>query len=338
MKCGVLVYQAINGYLNAGDYIQSLAALQFLHEPVEFINREHLNEYNKNAVELIMNGWFLHEPKNWPPSAKINPLFVSFHLNTKAYEILNNPDAIAYFKKYEPIGCRDQATTSFLLNNGIKAYFSGCLTLTLGEKYKSNKKNRAIYFVDPAFEIKKDFISLLKYTKALLADFKNILSVCRRLYRSINFMDLLKAAAFYQQYSQIFEPSMLVKSEYLTHDLCDKSFTSETAKFDYARALVEKYASAELVITSRIHCALPCLGFGTPAIYIDNVNSTRSSACRLDGLIQLLHTIKYNNGEFSMGSLNLNTKRIGSNDVLANKDIHIEYKDALIKKCKEFIR
>jgi hypothetical protein len=35
------------------------------------------------------------------------------------------------FKKYEPIGCRDEKTVVKLKALGVKAYFSGCLTTTI---------------------------------------------------------------------------------------------------------------------------------------------------------------------------------------------------------------
>ncbi|WP_264821067.1 polysaccharide pyruvyl transferase family protein [Acinetobacter schindleri] len=37
--------------------------------------------------------------------------------------------------------------------------------------------------------------------------------------------------------------------------------------------MLEKYSTAKLVITSRIHCALPCLAMGTPVIYINGFDN-----------------------------------------------------------------
>lgn len=48
-------------------------------------------------------------------------------------------------------------------------------------------------------------------------------------------------------------------------------YKSEEERFLRANELLRKYASAKYVITSRIHCALPCLGFQTPVIYIRNL-------------------------------------------------------------------
>ena len=67
--------------LNVGDYVQALAASQYLPSIDGFINREKLPFYDGETCKIIMNGWFMHHPENWHPSDKIQPLFVSFHLN-----------------------------------------------------------------------------------------------------------------------------------------------------------------------------------------------------------------------------------------------------------------
>jgi len=42
------------------------------------------------------------------------------------------------------------------------------------------------------------------------------------------------------------------------------------ARFTAAYQLMEMYASAKLVATQRIHCALPCVAMGTPVIFINS--------------------------------------------------------------------
>ena len=67
---------------NLGDFIQSEAAKQYLkNKIVKQIDREQLHSYDGTKVHMFMNGWFMENPNNWPPSKKINPLFLSFHLN-----------------------------------------------------------------------------------------------------------------------------------------------------------------------------------------------------------------------------------------------------------------
>ena len=142
-------YTPITG--NIGDYIQSLAASQFFPKVDEYIDRDQLGIYNGQPVNMIMNAWYRLWRKNYVFSDKINPLFVSVHLN----QVKDIPEStISYLKKHEPIGCRDYATQDFLLSKGVNAYFTGCMTLTLGNTYHSNKKDKVIYFVD--YQIKDE--------------------------------------------------------------------------------------------------------------------------------------------------------------------------------------
>ena len=81
------------------------------------------------------------KPNNWPPSNKIIPFFISFHINPIIEKYILNKNGVEYLKKHEPIGCRDLYTKSILERNGIRAYFSGCLTLTLDRKKLKIKNN-----------------------------------------------------------------------------------------------------------------------------------------------------------------------------------------------------
>lgn len=91
------------------------------------------------------------QPENWSPSKHINPLFVAFHINSKVRDSMLSKESIEYLKKYEPIGCRDTYTMDLLKGKGIDAYFSGCMTLTLGYKYKRKVCGNKVYFVDPYY-------------------------------------------------------------------------------------------------------------------------------------------------------------------------------------------
>ena len=115
--------------INVGDDIQTLAAINFLKKKgvtkYNFINREKLHEYDGEEAYLLMNGWFMHQPQNFPPSDKIKPIWISFHV-AKPQTVTEN---LEYFKKQPPIGCRDQSTVDLLQRYGIEAYFTGCLSL-----------------------------------------------------------------------------------------------------------------------------------------------------------------------------------------------------------------
>ena len=63
----------------------------------------------------------------------------------------------------------------------------------------------------------------------------------------------------------------------------------------YENAL--KYSTAKVVVTSRIHAALPCVGMGTPVIFINSAKlpggggSINKESDRVGGLLQFFHTI-----------------------------------------------
>ena len=61
-----------------------------------YIDREKLKSYDGEPVSLLMNGWFMHDITQFPPSDKITPIFISMHVNNEIL-IKNN---IKYFKKY----------------------------------------------------------------------------------------------------------------------------------------------------------------------------------------------------------------------------------------------
>jgi len=65
---------------------------------------------------------------------------------------------------------------------------------------------------------------------------------------------------------------------------------SEKIKFIYARHLLHLYKEqAKLVITTRLHCALPCLAMGIPVIFFGNEKDYRISLLKDVGL--KIHTI-----------------------------------------------
>lgn len=277
MKYGLLKYRDQES--NIGDYIQSLAAKRFLPKVDVLISREELNK-SKEDVFIILNGWFMHHPENWPPSKTLKPKFLSFHINDFAKELMTNDASISYYKKHEPIGCRDKFTVQLLKDKGVDAYYSGCLTLTLEkEKYERNEKNDIIFCDilshknDVVEKNKKSLWKIvrnphklvIKKTSALINSYKN----------NKQTQNLLK---------KLVPDEIRNKAIYLTNQ--NFEVTTHEEKFEIAEDLLAKYASAKLVVTSRIHVALPRLAFATPVIFIHPERDTS----RFSGLIDLFHT------------------------------------------------
>ncbi|MCM1139866.1 MAG: polysaccharide pyruvyl transferase family protein [Muribaculum sp.] len=336
MKNALLVYPRNDqGTFNIGDYVQSIAARQFLPSVDLYIHREHLNDQQKEDLRLILNGWFMHNPENWPPCEKIHPLFVAFHMNKLAETAMLSPEGIDYLKKHEPIGCRDRYTESLLKSKGIEAYFSGCMTLTLGRTYRHKEvENPKIYFTDlnstlahtPEFKIKCLWAVFTKIKLLRKIQKKMLGCGIKRAMRTV--------AAFYVTYQSVMEDDLFATAEYRAHEIPD-TFADDDAKFKYADQLLREYSEAKFVVTSRIHCALPCLGIGTPVVFVTNDLLGEIHNCRLDGLKQLFHRIEITR-EGVTSKLPGNSK-LNSHTAIQNKEDYKPIAEKLIAKCRQFV-
>ena len=322
MKYALLTYDENKRFFNIGDYIQSLAAKQYLPQVDYYINREELADYKGEKVKLILNGWFTHNIHNWVPSKNIEPLFISFHMNNTAAPHMLTQKAITYLKKYEPIGCRDEYTVSILKEKGINAFFTGCLTTTL-DSYKVDDSERGndIYIVDPLYSYprkEKTFYDL-KYT---------IKSILNR--------DAFKLNKKNKHLQNIIDKKVLTKAIYINQEPPANTY-NDKEKFEMAEDLLHKYAKAKLVITSRIHCALPCLALGTPVIFINGFNNFVDTS-RFDGIIDLFNRIDINSdtGEFK-ANFPLEGK-ITENININNFGLHNKLAEPMKKICKEYIK
>ena len=217
---------------NLGDDVQTIAQMQFIPKDAKtfIVDRENLNKENRRC-NVIMNGWWMHNDENFPPHRNVKPLYIAFHIEKKG---LVSPKAIKHYQKHEPIGCRDLHTMRLLKKKGVDAYFSGCLTLTLKNPFPNPIRDK-IYIVDAHLSSKVTY--------------------------PWGSNDLLQ---------KLIPQHIRDQAEYIEHEIPDSLDKNDM----YARQkfvednLLRKYASAKLVITSRLHCALPCVAYNTPVILL----------------------------------------------------------------------
>ena len=287
---GLLVYDYHYSFtkpvktVNIGDYIQSLAAFQYLPKkcfPI-LIDRDTIQYYHGPKVKLLMNAWFSIKEGNKFTSEQIEPLYLSIHLSNN----IQDKRMIKHLKKYEPIGCRDINTYHILMNNRIKAFFSSCLTTTLDINYikKSSLRNEEIIFTNFKFGYLNKADEFIKNLTAY--NFTNV--------------------------------------TYLTHFFSTK--ISHLKRFQIAHSLLKRYANAKLVITTRIHAALPCLALKTPVILVNK----KYDKYRYNGIYNLLNTIGINsNNKFE---INVNKNRFG---LIFNSNKYLNYAIKLKKLIKK---
>lgn len=268
MKFGLLVFENTE---NIGDDIQSYAAIQFLPQIDYFIDRENMNTFqtqNNEPIAVIMNGWFMHNKWNFPPSEAIYPNLISMHITNNKVRyfdpvILEFLDGIGgdYLRTFSPVGARDTHTLSILNKKNIPAYFSGCLTLTLPKQKIIKNQRKYICLVDLNSDVEKKIIEHLK--------------------------------------------NMNIDIKILTMNR-DRTKTNWAENYTDKKIEIEKlltvYQNAECVITSRLHVSLPCLAMETPVLTIFNPLDERFSG--LNEYLNIMSVEDFLNDSYSYDILN----------------------------------
>lgn len=351
---------------NIGDYVQTVASRQFCRDFDQYIEQEEANKYfpkDKEKIRLIMNGWFQWRAENWPPSEYIHPLLISMHFSPLRQKQLLTEEGIAFLRKYAPVGCRDLYTEQLLKDKGIPAYFSACVTLTLGKDYAYSGHREKIYFVDPYFDIpelhidnKYNFKEIIKFGINYILHFPTINKLAKKTffkeYSNTGFLDrnnksyrpYYKATLFFKVYKKKFSKEIIKNADYITHWLdVDMKHNTNDDLISYAENLVKKYAKARLVITSRIHAGLPCLGLETPVVFVANEEITSSNGNfntpgRLDGLLDFFRIFELKDNSFLTRDEILKKITVFSySTTFENKESWKPFARELARKCSEFM-
>ncbi len=252
MKKAVIFYKNTD---NIGDDVQTYGAWQLLGGADYFLDRESLHnpDIDEN-VKLLCNGWFMKNPENWPPHKDLDPLFISMYIDHKhgCYEKMLSPDLIPYYQKYAPIGCRDKNTLKLFKKLGVDSYYSGCATLTL-PKY-TGERTEEILLVDPFVKIFDKKYTDTQIERLIPEKYKNKVSL-------------------------------------ITHHDFEMKHLPIEERMKNVEKLLERYAKAKLIITSRIHCALPATAMGTPVYFMDVGYDRKQAHDRLEGLLDLFEVV-----------------------------------------------
>ncbi|MCX7998421.1 MAG: polysaccharide pyruvyl transferase family protein [Leptospiraceae bacterium] len=300
-KFGLLVAFAEN----LGDDIQSIAAKQFLPTVDYYVDREEIQKYIPQDIKLkiIMNGWFAYNPKSLHLPQNFEPLFISFHLSPLIFrKVLNDKKVIKYLENFK-IGCRDKWTENILKSRGLDAYFSGCLTLTLDFSIKPQKERNSVLIIDlepTILEILPDEV----LTQAKILSFN--------LFTLIYQKNLVK---------NIFGPLLPnpVKEKIIyflnRHLILKKSKRIPLIKrFQKAEEILHEISRAKLVITSRLHAALPALAFNTPVLFVNN----NLKDPRFTGLLEFLNHYDFVSFRNNIGDIDFETIKNPNQDELRN--------------------
>ena len=288
-KYGVIFYK---GTSNIGDDIQTFMALRFLPKIDYIIEREELDTFvskNHEMVKVIMNGWFFHNAENWPISPFIYPLLISMHFTS-------NLMISGYLDPYNEVlsgfGCEF-----------LKKYAPiGC------------RDNHTMKLLNNC--IGQDltyFSSCLTTTVDLKKKKKN--------------SKIIYAVDVDDEIYEYIKNNSNLEVKRITHVVGKKyqelSFDERMKKVEN---LLTDYYNAHLIVTSRLHASLPCLGLKTPVLLIKHEDNLYPG--RLESFYDFTNSMSKK--EFLSGNYDVNHP-------IKNPTRYLEYRDKLISSCEEFI-
>lgn len=228
MKYGLVIYPET---FNLGDDIQSYADEQYLPHTDYIIDREKMDGFyteDGKKTAVIMGGWYLYNHLNWPPSPFIKPHSVSMHFDTFYSKVAG--EKITRNFVFEDYGA------AWLLENGP----IGCRDE--GTKKLLEKYGIPAYFSGCLTLTIKPFENVEKHRKICLVDVSS---------KIVNHV----------------KKHTTKECVEMTH-----SVKMTTLEWSQRRRLVEDrlkfYQGASLVVTTRLHAALPCLALGVPVLFV----------------------------------------------------------------------
>lgn len=288
MKYGLLYYKDTG---NIGDDIQSYAAEQFLPKIDYMIDRESLEKFSPNKkewVSVIMNAWYIHDGLNFNFSPYIRPLFVSMHLK--------------YFETY-----RGTTIGSDYINNPVKKKF--LKYSPIGVRDMHTKKIL-------------DKLDIPNY-------FSGCLTLTLNKFKDVKKGNYIVTVGLIEEEIEYIKKNTNQKVINIIQDIPKGSLNELT--WDKRRENVEKilktYQGASMVITSKLHCSLPCLALEVPVLLLYDSES-QDIKNRIGAYKKYLNHI--DRKKF------LNTK-IDFNNIRENPKEYLKLRKELIIKCKTFI-
>jgi hypothetical protein len=170
-----------------------------------------------------MNGCFYTH--SFPLAPQIEPIFIGFQ--TASSDLIKQ--WLEYFKRYEPIGCRDNATCVLFRQQGVDAYVTGCLSMGLPLRKELPPASK-VFFIGGE-------------TDGLLPP------------------EVKENAPWFMTEGSTYISQRMPVVSWPLND-CDELRAEEMA----FRLLATYRAEATVVVTSLLHAAGPCLAMGIPVI------------------------------------------------------------------------
>lgn len=287
MKYGLLVFKNSR---NIGDDIQAYATRRFLPHTDYIIDREKLDSFYTETgekVAVIMAGWYLYDHLSWPPSPFIKPLPISMHFDT--IESTDVGGDITRNFIFEDYGA------SWFLENGP----TGCRD--------KNTETLLKKFCIPSY-----FSGCITLTLEKFEDVEKHGRIC--------LVDIPKVACEYiieKAKTECVEMTQIAKNPKLSWESREKRVEQQ----------LQYYQGASLVVTTRLHVALPCLALGVPVLLIKE----DASLNRIGTYLKYINHVTID--ELISGEFNYDF-----DNPLQNSEEYKLLSDKITERCSEFIK
>lgn len=220
---------------NIGDEIQSLASVSWLPFVDVRVERDDLLAHSSGAfpeksIKTFMNAWYGSSDMKWPPSKSIDPILLAMHLEPSVYDIFSSEPSLAFFGDSTSVVGARDTSTESFLAD------TGIRT------FFSGCMTLTMY---PVINHKKKETPVCEY---MLVDISQVAH------------QLLP--------EKVKQNTACTVSHHLEGD-ADTIFNAHN-RFITAFKMIERYSSAKVVITSRLHAALPAASLGVTVIMIQS--------------------------------------------------------------------
>ncbi|MCG8602881.1 MAG: polysaccharide pyruvyl transferase family protein [Verrucomicrobiales bacterium] len=202
---------------NIGDDFQSYVLSHVLKDPVGFVNRDRVREYQGPVTNLIVNGFVTMQAL--PIPSALNPIILSAWLGPM---LLSKKENVSYLRDIGLIGCRDTDSFGRCRELGLEAKMTGCPTI----------------LCEPIAEEEPGTILFVDVNPRLFENHRE----------------------HYRKTSPISRPIQWITNIVPT-------LLSEEERWEQCRKRHEWMSRAELIVTNRIHVAIPALGMGKAVIF-----------------------------------------------------------------------
>ena len=231
---------------NLGDFIQSLAARKFLPKVDQYIDREKLDEARASKRKPLK--LIMNGWFCHRPDKWPPPEFIEPLLIS--FHITNNPEPGSGVRAREEFARMPEVLRYLRRNGPVGARDLDTLAWLRSHDVEGYYSGCLTLTLDRPAVARETFIALNEVPDA----------IATRVERTTN--------------------RPIVRT---THE--DRVTMGSVARLSRAAALMETYASAACVVTTRLHGALPCLAMGTPVLLID----AAWDQSRFSGLNELVH-------------------------------------------------